>query len=102
VETTTLGQTYLTIVDEKPFTRSLTFGPAEMKTALDEDGRIILYDILFDYDKAILSHLQTNSSAHRDTDDEEPGTRTRVQGHTDSQEAMITTWIFHNGARNCC
>ncbi|HOP52272.1 MAG TPA: OmpA family protein [Synergistales bacterium] len=86
VETTTLGQTYLTIVDEKPFTRSLTFGPAEMKTALDEDGRIILYDILFDYDKAILQQSSDKQLQHIVTlMMKNPELRIEVQGHTDSQ-----------------
>ncbi|HCR38230.1 MAG TPA: hypothetical protein DIV80_01915 [Synergistaceae bacterium] len=86
VETTTLGQTYLTIVDEKPFTKSLTFGPAEMKTTLDKDGRIILYDILFDHDKATLQQSSDKQLQHIVTMMmENPELRMEVQGHTDSQ-----------------
>lgn len=86
VETTSLGQTYLTIVDEKPFRKSLTFGPAEMKTALDKDGSIILYDILFDYDKASLQQSSDKQLQHIVTLMlDNPELRVEVQGHTDSQ-----------------
>ena len=86
VETTSLGQTYLTIVDEKPFRKSLTFGPAEMKTALDKDGRIILYDILFDYDKASLQQSSEKQLQHIVTLMlKNPELKVEVQGHTDNQ-----------------
>lgn len=86
VDTTTMGQTYLTIVDEQPFEKSLTFGPAEMKTALDKDGRIILYDILFDHDKASLQQSSDKQLQHIVTLMlENPELRMEVQGHTDSQ-----------------
>ncbi|HEN20793.1 MAG TPA: OmpA family protein, partial [Desulfobacteraceae bacterium] len=86
VETTTLGQTYLTIVDEQPFKKSLTFGPAEMKAALDKDGRLILYDILFDYDKATLQQSSDTQLQHIVTLMlENPALRMEVQGHTDGQ-----------------
>ena len=81
-----LGQQDLTIVDEEPFKKSLTFGPAEMKAALDKDGRVQLYDILFDLDKATLKPESTKQLqyvvelllAHQDL-------ALEVQGHTDSQ-----------------
>lgn len=86
VKTTTLGQTYLTIVDEQPFKKSLTFGPAEMKTALDKDGRIILYDILFDHDKDSLQQSSDKQLQHIVTLMlENPELKMEVQGHTDSQ-----------------
>ncbi|HPD97759.1 MAG TPA: OmpA family protein [Synergistales bacterium] len=86
VEPTRFGQTYLTIVDEQPFEKSLTFGPAEMKTALDKDGRIILYDILFDYDKATLQQSSDKQLQHIVTLLlENPQLIMEVQGHTDSQ-----------------
>lgn len=86
LETTTLGQTYLTIVDEKPFERSLTFGPLEIKAALDKDGRIILYDILFDYDKATLKQSSDKQLQHIVTMMlENPDLKVEVQGHTDNQ-----------------
>jgi outer membrane protein OmpA-like peptidoglycan-associated protein len=73
-------------VDEKPFKKSLTFGPAEMKTALDKDGRIILYDILFDYDKASLQQSSNKQLQHILTlMIENPGLKVEVQGHTDDQ-----------------
>jgi outer membrane protein OmpA-like peptidoglycan-associated protein len=86
VEPTRFGQTYLTIVDEQPFKKSLTFGPAEMKAALDKDGRLILYDILFDYDKATLQQSSDKQLQHIVTLMlENPELRMEVQGHTDSQ-----------------
>ncbi|HPI98600.1 MAG TPA: OmpA family protein [Synergistales bacterium] len=86
LQTTTLGQTYLTIVDEKPFERSLTFGPLEIKAALDKDGRIILYDILFDYDKATLKQSSDKQLQHIVTMMlENPDLKVEVQGHTDNQ-----------------
>lgn len=86
VETTSLGQTWMTIVDEQPFKKSLTFGPAEMKTALDKDGRIILYDILFDYDKASLQRSSDKQLQHLVTlMTENPKLRVEIQGHTDNQ-----------------
>lgn len=86
VDPTSLGQTYLTIVDEQPFKKSLVFGPAEMKTALEMDGRIILYDILVDYDQASLQQSSDEQLQHiltlmLDT----PELKMEVQGHTDSQ-----------------
>jgi OmpA-OmpF porin, OOP family len=80
------GEQLLTIVDERPFKKSLTFGPTEMKAALDKDGRVMLYGILFDLDKATLKpestkqlqHVLTLLSQHADL-------KLEVQGHTDSQ-----------------
>ena len=59
-----LGQQYLTIVDEMPLETSLKFGPAEMKAALDKDGRVLLYGILFDYDKATLQKESLEQLEH--------------------------------------
>ncbi|HHO75928.1 MAG TPA: OmpA family protein [Deltaproteobacteria bacterium] len=83
-----LGQQYLHIVDEKPFKKSLTFGPAEMKEALDADGRVRLYGILFDVDKATLKEESVKQLQHvvtlmRDN----PDLTLEVQGHTDDQGA---------------
>lgn len=85
VEATSLGQTYLTIVDEKPFKKTLVFGPAEMKAALDKDGRIALYDILFDTDKATLKQSSDKQLQHVVTLlQTNPQLKMEVQGHTDS------------------
>jgi len=81
-----LGQQYLYIVDEKPFKQSLSFGPAEMKAALDKDGKVALYGILFDLDKATLKpesvkqlqHVLTLLQTH-------PQLKLEIQGHTDNQ-----------------
>jgi len=81
-----LGQQDLIIVDEKPLKTSLKFGPAEMKAALDSDGRVQLYGILFDLDKATLQ----GESAQQLQDvvvllRENPELVLEVQGHTDDQ-----------------
>jgi outer membrane protein OmpA-like peptidoglycan-associated protein len=82
--TASLGQTYLTIVDEKPLETSLVFGPAEMKKALDADGEIVLYDILFDFDKATLQQSSDKQLQHVLTLlAENPELRFEIQGHTD-------------------
>jgi len=81
-----LGQQYLTIVDEKPLETSLKFGPAEMKAALDKDGRVLLYGILFEYDKASLQKESLEQLEHVVTlllDN--PDLVLEVQGHTDDQ-----------------
>jgi len=81
-----LGQQDLIIVDEEPFKKSLTFGPAEMKAALDADGRIQLYDILFDLDKATLQPESTKQLQHVVTLlKDNPDLMLEVQGHTDDQ-----------------
>jgi outer membrane protein OmpA-like peptidoglycan-associated protein len=81
-----LGQQDLIIVDENPFKKSLTFGPAEMKAALDADGRIQLYGILFDLDKATLQPESTNQLQHVVTLlKDNPDLMLEVQGHTDDQ-----------------
>lgn len=81
-----LGQQYLTIADEKPIETSLEFGPAEMKAALDKDGRVLLYGILYEYDKASLQKESLEQLEHvatllRDN----PDLALEVQGHTDDQ-----------------
>jgi outer membrane protein OmpA-like peptidoglycan-associated protein len=74
----------LTIVDEKPLETSLVFGPAEMKKALDADGEIVLYDILFDFDKATLQQSSDKQLQHVLTLlAENPELRFEIQGHTD-------------------
>ncbi len=48
------GSYNLDIIDEAGFKRQLTFGADEMKRALDEEGRVAVYGIYFDIDKATL------------------------------------------------
>ncbi len=81
-----LGQQDLVIIDEKPFKKSMVFGPAQLKEALDKDGRVILYGILFDLDKATLkpeSDKQLQYVVALLLDD--TGLKLEIQGHTDDQ-----------------
>jgi len=80
------SQQDLRIIEEKGFKKSLTFGPVEMKAALDKEGRIILYDILFDYDKATLQQSSSKQLQHVVTLLlENPDLKMEVQGHTDNK-----------------
>ena len=86
VSTTSLGQTYLTIIDEKGFTQKLTFGPQELKEALDRDGRVMLYGILFDTDKAVLKQESDKQLQHIVTLlATNPALKLEIQGHTDNE-----------------
>lgn len=76
----------LWIVDEKAFEKKLSFSAAEMKQAIDNNGHVPIYGILFDTDKAdlklesvvclqeIVKLMQQNA-----------GLKLEVQGHTDGQ-----------------
>ena len=81
-----MGQQYLYIVDEKPFKQSLTFGPVQMKEALDRDGKVALYGIHFDLDKATLKPDSVKQLQHVITLLlTYPQLKLEVQGHTDNQ-----------------
>ena len=84
--TANLGQQYLTIIDEKGFKKSLTFGPKEMKAALDKDGKVSLYGILFDLDKASLKPESVKQLQHvLSLMTTYPKLNLEIQGHTDDQ-----------------
>jgi outer membrane protein OmpA-like peptidoglycan-associated protein len=79
------GSTTLVIIDTKPLEKTLEFGPVQMKAALDNEGRIALYGILFDYDKATLqpsSNKQLQNVLMLLLDNSE--LNFEIQGHTDS------------------
>jgi len=84
--TANMGQQYLFIIDEKGFKKSMTFGPRELKAALDKDGKVLLYGILFDVDKASLKpesvkqlqHIVSLMTTYQELNLE-------IQGHTDNQ-----------------
>lgn len=79
------GRNTLAIIDEKPLETTLEFGPAQMKAALDADGKVALYGILFDYDKATLQ--QASSKQLQEVLTlllDHPDLRLEIQGHTDS------------------
>ena len=81
-----LGQQDLIIIDEEAFVQSLTFGPKALKEALDKNGRVILYDILFDYDKASLKQESDKQLQFVLTLLIENSELTlEIQGHTDNQ-----------------
>ena len=76
----------LRIIEKAGFKKSLIFGPAEMKVALDADGRVQLHGILFDLDKASLQPESTKQLQHVVTLlKENPDLKLEVQGHTDDQ-----------------
>ena len=80
------SQQDLRIIEQAGFKKSLTFGPAEMKAALDADGRVQLHDILFDLAKATLQPESTKQLQHVVTLlKENPDLKLEVQGHTDDQ-----------------
>jgi len=80
------AQQNLRIVEEAGFKKSLTFGPAEMKAALDVDGRVQLHGILFDLDKASLKEESTKQLQHVVALlKQNPELVLEVQGHTDDQ-----------------
>lgn len=79
------GNYILGIVDEQPLQQSLTFGAEEMRRALAAEGRVAVYGILFDSDKAT---LRPESDAVLDEVVKllaaDAALRLEVQGHTDS------------------
>ena len=82
------SQQDLRIIEEKGFKKSLTFGPAELKAALDKDGKVLLYGILFDVDQASLKPESEKQLQHVLTLLKDyPGLTLEVQGHTDDQGA---------------
>ena len=76
----------LRIIEQTGLKKSLTFGSAEMKAALDAEGRIQLHGILFDLDKASLQSKSNKQLEHIVTLlKENPRLKLEVQGHTDDQ-----------------
>jgi|TARA_B100002003_G_scaffold250000_1_gene287859 outer membrane protein OmpA-like peptidoglycan-associated protein len=80
------GDVYeLEIVDEAGLDLSVEFDADALLAALTKDGRVALYGILFDVDRAT---LQPGSGEVLDTIasimSAQPGLRLEVQGHTDS------------------
>jgi outer membrane protein OmpA-like peptidoglycan-associated protein len=81
-----LGQVYMNIVDEEGFEKSLTFGPDQLRDALEKDGKVILYGILFDLDKASLKQDSDKQLQHIVTLlINNPDLKLEIQGHTDDQ-----------------
>ncbi len=78
------ARTILNIIDEEPLVTSLEFTPAQMMEALNADGSIALYGILFDFDKATLQQASAKQLQdvlmllHTNSD-----LRLEIQGHTD-------------------
>ena len=80
------SQQDIRVIEEAGFKKSMTFGPVEMKAALDKDGRAQLYGIFFDVDKATLKEESVKQLQHvvtlmKDNTD----LVLEVQGHTDDQ-----------------
>jgi outer membrane protein OmpA-like peptidoglycan-associated protein len=80
------SQQDICVIEEAGFKKSMTFGPAEMKAALDKDGRIQLYGILFDVNKATLKAESVKQMQHVVTlMKDDPELNLEVRGHTDDQ-----------------
>lgn len=80
------SQQDICVIEEAGFKKSLTFGPAEMKAALDKDGHVQLYGILFDLDQATLKAESVKQLQHVITlMKDNPELNIEVQGHTDDQ-----------------
>ena len=75
----------LTIVNQEGFKKQLTFSAREMKDKLDSQGRVAIYGIHFDFDKADLKPgsekvLLEMVKLMKDN----PGLQVEIQGHTDN------------------
>ena len=81
-----MGQQYVIIIDEEGFKKSMTFGPRELKATLDKDGKVLLYGILFDVDKASLKPESVTQLQHIvSLMTTYPDLNLEIQGHTDNQ-----------------
>ena len=84
------GRHDLFIIDERPLITVLEFDSAQMKAALDADGKIALYGIHFDYDRATLQQ-----SSNKQLQEvltlllENPELSLEIQGHTDSDGSEV-------------
>ncbi|TVQ71114.1 MAG: OmpA family protein, partial [Balneolaceae bacterium] len=79
------ARTTLDIIDEKPLETTLEFTPTQMKAALDAEGKIALYGILFDFDKETLQQASSKQLQQVVTLlMENPELKLEIQGHTDS------------------
>jgi OOP family OmpA-OmpF porin len=75
----------LDIVDEEAFEKRLTFGAEQMKRALDDAGRVAVYGIHFDFDKASLKPGAEQVLVEMvKLMKQNPGLSVEIQGHTDS------------------
>jgi len=80
------SQQDLRIIEEAGMQKRLTFGPAEMKAALDAEGYVRLQGILFDLDQATLQPESTKQLQHvLALLKNHPDLNLEVQGHTDDQ-----------------
>ncbi|MFQ5605562.1 MAG: OmpA family protein [bacterium] len=78
------GSYNLDIIDEAGFEKQLTFGAEEMKKALDETGRVAIYGIYFDVDKASLKLGAENALIEMvKLMKNNPELKIEIQGHTD-------------------
>ncbi|MCK9997034.1 MAG: OmpA family protein [Candidatus Krumholzibacteria bacterium] len=74
------------IIEVAGMKKTMTFGPAEMKAALEAEGRVQLHGILFDLDQATLQPKSTKQLQDVVTlMKNQPDLKLEVQGHTDDQ-----------------
>lgn len=79
------GWYYLYIVQEKALQTTLKFGAAEMKKELDKSGRVAVYGINFDTDKATLKvGAETVIVEMVKLMQQNAGLKLEIQGHTDN------------------
>lgn len=79
------GSYNLFIIDEAGFNKQLNFGAEEMRKNLKTDGRVVLYGIHFDTDKATLRPgAEKTLTEIVKMLQREPGWKIEIQGHTDN------------------
>ena len=77
---------HLQIIKVAPMVQRMTFGPAEMKAALDAHGRVALRGILFNLDEDTLRPESLEQLGHVLTLlNNYPDLALEIQGHTDDQ-----------------
>lgn len=80
---------YIILVEEKGMVRKLTFGAEEWKKELDAKGRVAIYGILFDTDKADLKPASLKPLGEMvKLMLSYPDLRIEIEGHTDNTGAQ--------------
>ena len=103
VDTRSGGVYELEIIDEAGLDLSVEFDADALLEALNLDGQVAIYGILFDVDRAT---IRPGSGEVLDTIasimDAESGLRLEVQGHTDSTGTADRNLVLSRGTRRRC